>query len=74
MIRKHPRWPKSANALPAEISRVEPHLRKLGVEVECGRKKAARYLRLRISKSMVDDIRVQVVTDEADEKQEVVAA
>jgi hypothetical protein len=69
LIRKHPRWPKAANALSAEIARVEPNLTKLGIQVESGRTKAARYLRL----TMDDDVPEDTVTADAAPAQEVAA-
>jgi hypothetical protein len=45
--RRHPKWPKSANALSAEISRITPNLSKLGIAVEIGRRHDGRYIRLK---------------------------
>jgi hypothetical protein len=43
---KHPKWPKSASALSAEISRIEPNLQNIGVAVTRSRTKAKRLLHL----------------------------
>lgn len=43
---KHPKWPKSASALSAEISRIEPNLQKIGIAVSRTRTKAKKYIHL----------------------------
>jgi hypothetical protein len=43
---RHPRWPKSASALSAELSRVEPNLQGIGVAVTRSRTKAKKYIHL----------------------------
>jgi hypothetical protein len=72
LVRKQPRWPKSANALSAEIARVEPNLRKLGIEVERYRTKAARYIRLTVGDN-VDEVSEETVTAQTIPEQEVAA-
>lgn len=41
---RHPKFPKSASALSAEIARIEPNLKKLAITVERGRNHEGRYL------------------------------
>lgn len=52
--RKHPRWPKSAQQLSAEIGRIEPNLRKMGIVVERGRNHGGRFIRLSIDTTVTD--------------------
>jgi len=46
LVRKHPRWPKSANQLSGEIARVEPNLAKMGIAVDRGRSNGRRWIAL----------------------------
>ncbi len=43
---KHPRFPQSANQLSAELARIEPNLKKLGITIERGRTHAGRFIRV----------------------------
>ena len=52
---KHPKWPKSASALSAEISRIEPNLQKIGVAVTRSRTKAKKYIHLQTVAAVLDD-------------------
>ena len=52
---KHPKWPKSASALSAEISRIEPNLQKIGVAVTRSRTKAKKYIHLQTVAQATDD-------------------
>ena len=52
---KHPKWPKSASALSAEISRIEPNLQKIGVAVTRSRTKAKRLVQLQSISYVADD-------------------
>jgi len=46
LVKKHPRFPKSANQLSAELARIEPNLNKRGIRVERGRTNRGRFIRL----------------------------
>jgi putative DNA primase/helicase len=46
LVRRHPRFPKSANQLSAELARIEPNLNKRGIRVERGRTNRGRFIRL----------------------------
>jgi hypothetical protein len=70
LVRKHPRWPKAANALAAEIGRVEPNLTKLGIQVERWRTKAARFIRMTV---VGNDAAAETVTAQPTAEQEVAA-
>lgn len=52
--RRHPRWPKSANQLSAELGRIEPNLKKMGISLERGRSHAGRFIRLAIVTPVTD--------------------
>lgn len=52
--RRHPKWPKSAQQLSAEIGRIEPNLRKMGIVVERGRNHGGRFVRLSIDTTVTD--------------------
>jgi hypothetical protein len=43
---RHPKFPKSANQLSAEIARLEPTLKKMNIALERGRTHLGRYLKL----------------------------
>jgi hypothetical protein len=46
LVKRHPRFPKSANQLSAELARIEPNLNKRGIQVERGRTNRGRFIRL----------------------------
>lgn len=48
LVSKHPRFPKSANALSAEIARVAPNLAKMGVSHDHGRSNGRRWISLKL--------------------------
>jgi hypothetical protein len=48
LVQKHPRWPKAANQLSAEIARIEPNLAKLHVQVVRGRDWQGRFVDLEL--------------------------
>lgn len=45
---KHPKFPKSANQLSAEVGRIEPNLKKRGIKFKRGRVHEARFLHLEL--------------------------
>ncbi len=47
-LRKHPRWPKSAEAFRAELRRIEPLLPRLGIKVTTGRNHKGRYIQIEL--------------------------
>jgi hypothetical protein len=60
LLLRHPRWPKSAAALSAELGRVEPNLQKIGVSILRSRTKAKRYIHLQtIAVAADDEVRFQ---------------
>jgi hypothetical protein len=46
LLIKHPKFPKTANSLSAEIARIEPNLKKMGIGVVRGRSHSGRYIQL----------------------------
>ena len=75
LVLKHPKFPKAANQLSAEISRIEPNLKKMGVVVERSRTNTTRFITLTLALSDVGDSPAAVtVTTEALEPEAVMAA
>jgi len=72
-VRKHPRWPKSASALSAEIARAATNLATIGVLIERGRTNAARWIRLEAAGTRdsddCDDVPEKIVTERLAEEQ-----
>jgi hypothetical protein len=56
---RHPRWPRSASALSAEVGRVEPNLKKIGVAVTRSRTKAKKYIHLQAIQVVGDNARTE---------------
>jgi hypothetical protein len=71
LIRKHPRWPRSANALSGEISRIEPSLKKLNVAVDRGRNATTRWIQMTIESTVNDDSTDAPVTPQMSPEKEV---